>query len=455
MVDEETGAMGGEPRRPSVNAREPGLVLSYAPTAKDMPSVVILEEGTCVLGRDPPPGGVTLPLTSVSRVHVRVHRKADRVSVHDLGSRNGVFVRGERVDAAELRPGDDLRIGDAAFIFVADGARAFVGSRFDGVGETPFAHAPIACGPASRRVFEELVPIARSEIPVLVLGETGTGKELVAEAIHSASRRSGALRALNCAAIAPTLVESELFGFKKGAFTGAERDNPGIVKAAHGGTLFLDEVGDLPPEVQPKLLRLLESHEVAPVGAARTEIVDVRVVCATHADMEALVRSKRFRADLYARIRGHVVHLPPLRARKEDMVRLVTALLRRIGRAEAELSVAFMMALLRHDWPFNVRELFSVLRRAVALAPPGTVLDVAHLPDELLVPAASEGAKVTPATTDGEDKPPIPSPDELREALRRSGGNVAELARIFRRDRSLIHRWLKLHDIDPSSYRTE
>ncbi|CAN5923882.1 hypothetical protein BH11MYX4_BH11MYX4_44370 [soil metagenome] len=453
MADENTSTMAGEPARSSPSRAVPGLVLVYAPDLTCVPPVIVLPQGAVILGREPSPGGVALALSSVSRMHARVQRKGDRCSVHDLGSRNGVLVRGEKVDSAELEAGDDVRIGDAIFVFVADGADAFVGTNPAGAGEKAPPHGAIAGGPATRRIFEDLAAIARTDLPVLVLGETGTGKELVAQAIHAASGRTGALRAVNCAAIPANLVESELFGHKKGAFTGADRDHTGLVRAAHGGTLFLDEIGDLPLDLQPKFLRLLESKEIAPVGSAKTESVDVRVVCATHADLAALVEQKRFRADLYSRIRGYVVTLPPLRARKEDLLRLVRTLLARLDRADAEVSVAFMVALVRHDWPFNVRELFAVLRRAVALAPAGETLDTRHLPDELLGPPARPKKTATVEPEDAADRPAVPDAAALREALKAHGGNVAALARVFRRDRSLIHRWLKQHGIEPEDFR--
>ncbi len=453
MTTEHTGTMAGEPTRRAASSKEPGLVLVYAPDLAAVPPVVVAE-GSIVIGREPPPGGVTLALTSVSRVHARLVRKGDACSLHDLGSRNGIFVRGKKVEAAELGAGDDVRIGDAVFVFVADGARAFEGTRADGATDRPYPHAPVACGPATRRIYDELVPIAAADLAVLVHGETGTGKELVAQAVHAASGRTGPLRALNCAAIPAQLVESELFGFKKGAFTGADRDSPGIVRSAHGGTLFLDEIGDLPPEIQPKLLRLLESFEVTPVGGVKAERVDVRIVCATHASLDALVAEKRFRGDLLARIRGHVVVLPPLRERKEDLYRLVRALLARLGRPETGVSVAFMVALARYDWPYNVRELFTVLRRATALAPPGETLDAKHLPDEILA-AGSTKSSVAPPAGPREDapKPPVPTADELKAALEAHGGNVAALARVFQRDRSLIHRWLRQHGLEPEDFR--
>jgi DNA-binding NtrC family response regulator len=467
MASDVTDRMAGEPRPSTVAHADPGLVLVFAPDLATVPPVVFFGQGATVIGREPPPHGVKLALSSVSRTHARIVRKGERCTIHDMGSRNGVLVCGRRVEAAELCAGDDVRIGDALFVFVSTGASIHQGSRPDGAGDTPYPHAPIACGPATRRLFDELTPIAIANIPVLALGETGTGKELIAQAIHAASGRSGLLRALNCAAIPASLVESELFGFKKGAFTGADRDSPGIVRAANGGTFFLDEIGDLPLEIQPKLLRLLESHEVAPVGSTRTERVDVRIVCATHADLDALVATRRFRADLYSRIRGHVIVLPPLRERKEDLVRLVHALLARLGRPDAKMSVAFMVALVRHHWPYNVRELHAVLRRATALASPGELLDTKHLPYEMLSadrssvandeasqPTLASSSEVVAAPAENA-KPPVPSAAALREALREHGGNVAALARVFQRDRSLIHRWLKQHAIEPEDYRAD
>ena len=170
-------------------------------------------------------------------------------------------------------------------------------------------------------------------------------------------------------------------------------------------------------------------------------------MCATHADLEAAVAEKRFRADLFSRIRGYVVRLPPLRERKQDVMVLVHSLLARLERPHAKMTVSFVVALVRYDWPFNVRELFATLRRAVALCPEAETLDVHHLPDELLrtpSPSKQEAAA---------DRPDIPTPEELKEALRTNDGNVAAVARLFKRDRSLIHRWLKEHGLDPAAYR--
>jgi sigma-54 dependent transcriptional regulator, acetoin dehydrogenase operon transcriptional activator AcoR len=460
--------MAGEPSLASSSALKsnPGLVLVFASDQERalLPAVVPLSAGSTVFGREPPPGGgVKLPLNSVSRMHARIDRSTGRggVTIFDLRSRNGTLVRGQPISPDEgwsLESGDDVRIGDAIFVYVDDDIEAHRPSpHATGLGPDAYPHAGIACGPATRKIFDALEPIALANIPVLVLGETGTGKELVAEAIHAASKRTGALRALNCAAMPANLVESELFGFKKGAFSGADKDKAGIVRAAHGGTLFLDEIGDLPLEIQPKLLRLLESNEISPVGSAQTERVDVRFVCATHANLAQLVEEKKFRADLYSRIRGYVVTLPPLRDRKQDLYLLVQSLLTRLERPNAPMTIAFMVALLRYHWPFNIRELFAVLRRAVALCPAGgEVLDTKHLPEEVLVPPSPRlsSASMPASGSSVESRPEIPTADALRDALKQNDGNVAALARIFKRDRSLIHRWLKQHGIDPRDFRS-
>jgi hypothetical protein len=193
MSDEATGAMAGEPTRAPSSA-EPGLVLAYAPPTREgdaVAGVILLEPGSTIIGREPPPGGVKLTLSSVSRLHARIQRKGDACTVHDLGSRNGVLVRGVLVPSSgsvPLHDGDDVRIGDVVFVFVQIGARDHLGgaSGNAGVHASPYPYAPIAAGPKTRRIFDALTPIAKSTLPVLVLGETGTGKELVAEAIHAA-----------------------------------------------------------------------------------------------------------------------------------------------------------------------------------------------------------------------------------------------------------------------------
>jgi DNA-binding NtrC family response regulator len=327
----------------------------------------------------------------------------------------------------------------------------------------------------------------------MVLGESGTGKEVVAREIHRLSGRSGALTAINCAAIPAPLIESELFGYKRGAFSGADRDKLGLVRAANGGTLFLDEIGDMPAEVQVKLLRVLETREVYPVGATQGEKIDVRVICATHRDLKRLENEGRFRGDLFARLNDYRVLLPPLRERKEDLYLLARHMLGRHGRPALRLSFPFMTALCHYDWPYNVRELESSIKRAIALVD-GPELDAPHLTEAIREQMASYGSPASatpsfpPAFSPAPYSPPGPPPpfapaglppaaaphappyplrtpspaqerrtapneDQLRSMLDRHRGNVAAVGRELGKERMQIHRWLKRYGIDLNDYR--
>ncbi len=236
------------------------------------------------------------------------------------------------------------------------------------------AQALLGVSAAMREVLENVRRVAGSNIPILILGETGTGKELVARAVHQQSGRSGGpFVALNCGALPETLLESELFGHQRGAFTGAERDRPGLFAQASGGTLFLDEVGDMPPAMQAKLLRALETQEIRPLGATATLRVDVRIVSATHHDIEARVKEGDFREDLFYRLNVATIHVPPLRRRRVDIPFLAQHFAEEFGAAHARevvLAEDFVEALARRDFPGNVRELRSAVERAIALAAP-------------------------------------------------------------------------------------
>jgi DNA-binding NtrC family response regulator len=243
---------------------------------------------------------------------------------------------------------------------------------------------------------------------VLILGESGTGKELVARAVHDASRRRDApLVTVNCAAIPENLLESELFGHEKGAFTGALATRVGLVEEAHGGTLFLDEIGELPASAQARLLRLLQESELRRVGGTRTLKVNVRVIAATHRDLDAMIRSGQFRSDLYFRLRVFEIRLPPLRERKSDLPLLTEKLLEkvrtRLHRAPLTLSPETLAALTAHHWPGNVRELENALERAVILCE-GTTLtpDLLALEPSATI-SAGQAAADPPTATSLED----------------------------------------------------
>lgn len=235
--------------------------------------------------------------------------------------------------------------------------------------------------PALRRTLDDIDRVAPEDTTVLITGETGTGKELVARAIHARSPRStGPLVAVNCAAIPPTLQESELFGHERGAFTGATQRREGRFRAAHGGTLFLDEVGELPLELQAKLLRVLQEGEIEPVGGSRPVAVDVRVVAATNRDLLRMVAAGTFRQDLYYRLSVFPLHLPALREREDDVILLAEAFARRFaerrGRAVPSLTAADQQLLMDYEWPGNVRELQNVIERAFLTSSDGQTLDL-------------------------------------------------------------------------------
>ena len=450
----ETGTITPE-GRPGAN--DAGL-LRLAPDAEAIaPRLVPLPaRSTIVIGREPGAGGVRVEQTSVSRAHVRIERAGADVRAIDLGSKNGTFVNGERLrDARALEHGDELRVGDALYKLVA--------CEFTGTAAAPGAlpHGFVGGFELGRKVRELALAAKNGNLNVLVLGESGTGKELAARAVHAESGRSGKLQAVNCAAIPVNLFESELFGHRRGAFTGADRDHVGHVRQADGGTLFLDEIGDLPFDAQAKLLRVLEQREVVPVGAARGEHVDIRVVCATHQDLRALVQTGRFRGDLFARLNGFTVLLPALRRRKEDLAVLVAHFLAMRGAARHPTTPELLLALAIYDWPFNVRELASAVDRAVAVAV-GQPLSLKHLPDVVQERFEGFGKAPSPLPRQGMSAPSVagrvparqrPEPAQLLVALVQHNGNVAALARTLGRDRAQVHRWLRDANIDIDAHR--
>ncbi|GIX24617.1 MAG: acetoacetate metabolism regulatory protein AtoC [Caldimonas sp.] len=309
------------------------------------------------------------------------------------------------------------------------------------------AHELVGSSEAMRRVLKRIGQAAASDVTVLVLGETGTGKELVARALHRHSeRRDGPFVAINCAAVPAELLESELFGHVKGAFTGATQDRLGCFRQADGGTLFLDEIGDMTLAMQAKMLRVLQQREVTPVGAHHSHPVDVRVVAATHRPLHEMVAQGRFRSDLWYRLNVLSIELPPLRERLADVVLLAEHFLRASGSGK-RLSPAAARALLGHRWPGNVRELRNAIERAVALTS-GPVIEPAAL--GLEAAAAAAGGPSLDIDWDGPLEPALATVERmmLQRALAAAGGNRAEAARRLGLHRQQLYRKLQAHGLD-------
>jgi DNA-binding NtrC family response regulator len=285
--------------------------------------------------------------------------------------------------------------------------------------------------------LEAIDRVAGSLVSIVLAGATGTGKEVLARRLHERSGRSGRFVAVNCAAIPRELVESTLFGHRRGAFSGAVEDRPGFLRAADKGTLFLDEIADLPPPAQAALLRALQEREVVPVGETSPIAVDLRVVAAAQAPLEEVAG---FRPDLLARVAGLTVKIPPLAGRREDLGLLVAALLPRVDGKRATFTAEAARGIFRHDWPLNVRELEKRLGAAVALA--GGEIDARHL-----------GDGIAPATPGDAADPADPTFVELSALLAEHRGNLSAVARAMNKGRTQIQRWIKRYNLDPESFR--
>ncbi|HZX96136.1 MAG TPA: sigma 54-interacting transcriptional regulator [Myxococcales bacterium] len=415
-------------------------------------SEVLLGRGEDV-GRDGSTLRIGVPDRWMSESHARLRRLGDQWQLEDLGTTNGTRIGGQRAEKRELADGDALEMGGTFFLFRA----ALPSGTFRPPQCVPgvhLAHIHPDLATMSRALAEDfgrLPAIARSAVPVVLAGETGTGKEVVARAVHQLSGRAGRFVAVNCAAIAPTLLASELFGHRKGAFSGALENRPGLVRAADCGTLLLDEVAELSPEAQGALLRFLQEGEIRAVGATDAARVDVRVIAASHVDLEEAVAAGTFRADLLARLSGFTLCLPPLRGRREDLGLLVAALLRRHGGARATLTAGAGRALMRYRWPLNVRELEQCLAAALALAG-GHAIEPLHMPLAVVrpPPPVQAFAGLQPRPLAPED---AARREELVALLRDHRGNVAAVARALGKARMQVHRWVKRFQLTLADYR--
>jgi DNA-binding NtrC family response regulator len=297
-----------------------------------------------------------------------------------------------------------------------------------------------------QRVYKMIEKVSQHEYPVLVLGESGTGKELVARSIHfSGPRKDRPFAPVDCSALVPTLIESELFGYVKGAFTGAMQAKQGLLEAAQGGTLFLDEIGDMPVDLQAKLLRALQEREVKPVGSTERRQINVRIIAATNRDLETAIRSGAFRQDLFFRLNVVQIKLPPLRDRKSDIPILVTAFLEKFSDARGAvrtISEDAMRRLIAYDWPGNVRELENAIERAVALGS-GPILHVGDLPSNLQYPT-------TERTPEKDEILPLEELERraILRTLRETGGDKLSAARMLGIGKTTLYRKLKQYHME-------
>jgi DNA-binding NtrC family response regulator len=433
--------------------------------------------GSLVIGRGED-CDVRVEARSVSRRHAVVH-VGPTLRIEDLGSSNGTFVRDTLGDAAaagataatqrlrqlcketiEVAIGDCVNLGSAT-VLVRRTARADTGAP---------GEATVVVDAAMVALHDQARRAARSPISVLLLGETGVGKEVLARAIHDASPRAGApFLGLNCAALGEQLLESELFGHEKGAFTGAVVTKPGLFETAHGGTIFLDEVGELPAATQARLLRVLEDRAVLRVGGRAPRPVDVRFLAATNRDLEEQVARGVFRRDLFFRLNGVAFTIPPLRARTAEVAPLAAIFLRRaaaqLDRAQPPLLSPEALALLeQHSWPGNVRELRNAIERSVALCT-GGVITPADLPPSLahrapvasppsapVEPAARGGGLSGPAATGASLEVLRREMDALQrqrviDALERAGGNQKEAAALLGISRRTLISRIEQYDL--------
>lgn len=393
--------------------------------------------------------GLKLTDRRISKGHLRVALEGThRVAVTDLGSRNGTHVDGQRLSSSvSVTDAQVIRAGGTFFQLLPDAREVLRAEPRDVVRE----HF-IGASPAALRIRARVRQLMGLEVGVLITGPPGSGKERLTGAIHAARAERGPLVNVNCSVLTDELAASALFGHIRGAFTGARSSRQGAFRRAHGGTLLLDEVGDLPLSVQPKLLRALQDGRFSPVGSDEEVQVRVRVVAATNRDLGAMVRAKAFRGDLYSRLAGSVINLPPLAERPADVVVLATHFLG-AGRSLHPLATE---QLLTHSWPYNVRDLKAVISLLEGRPSPvkltGPARDKLRADRELSMPSVP--------TTAEHDQPALRWPDGdldrvelLEQLLQRCGGNVSQVARLLGKRHTSVRRWIQRYNVDLNQYR--
>ena len=455
------------------------LVAGHAgvPSALSPSLRIVTFERTLIVGRRPPPESAVgdirvwaLPDGRVSSVHARIDRAAgdgdepdvDQVAgahdfqIQDLGSTNGTTVDGVPLN------GKPLRLREGAVIFVGHHVMVFRTvtdpelTALRREMSAPFGPVPMIAPPFVA-MTDKLRRLAIGSGEILLVGETGVGKEVYANAIHRASGREGKFVAVNCAAIPRELVESELFGFVRGAHSQAREGKEGLIEEADGGTLFLDEIGEMAPELQAKLLRFAQDRLVMPVGSTQARHIDTRLLAATNRiEVATSADSLGVRLDLVARLGAEPMRLPPLREHVEDIGALVGFFLRR---CERRMEPAAFRALCLHHWPGNVRELEKALQEAEVLSRGSSLVALEHLPSRIAERA--ERTAAGPAPSAGDTPAPAarhrrpPTAPELETLLKEHRGNMTHVARALDRQPALVYRWLERFKLDPAAFRVK
>ena len=433
-----------------------------------------------VLGSDPA-CHLVIDDPHVSRRHAEISRTPRGIILRDLGSRNGTFVGHLAIQEVTLPSGVEIRIGTSTLRFEQGGqagqlarlARAPL--RDDELKNLPDRFGPaIGAAPSMRRLFALLARMAPTDLTITLIGETGTGKDVLARAIHENSPRAAQpFVVFDCGAVAPSLIESELFGHEKGSFTGAVSDRRGAFERAHKGTLFLDEIGELPLDLQPKLLRALEQRPasgaglagagtgssggqgVRRVGGGDDLAVDVRIVAATNRELEEQVRKRAFREDLFFRLLVALVHVPPLRERLSDLGALAGAFLAEAGKP-LQLAPATLQLLAQYEWPGNVRELRNVVASAAAMAD-GPTLEPRHLvffrPQRRANKSRAEGVRLPPAAAGAAPGQTLEQLEKtaITAALQHAGGNRSKAAKALGIAPSTLYEKIRRYGLKPGS----
>ena len=389
--------------------------------------------GPWTIGRDPACHLQCLG-RRVSREHAEISLKGPVVSLRDLGSTNGTFLNGSRIQQVPFKPGAVFRCDQVVGMLLKVNLAGCMEDAFTEVSEGFYA------GPTLRQVLDPLGRVASSDLPVLIEGATGTGKERVARFVHERSGRSGPFHAINCAALPPELAETELFGHRQGAFTGAQQAALGHLRAAEGGTLFLDEIEELSLPLQAKLLRVIQEGEVTPVGSHKPVRVDVRFVSACQRPLDSRVEQNAFREDLFSRLAGFVVQLPRLSEHPEDIPGLFIHFLRKHSSGTTpQVDAVLIERLCLYDWPRNVRELELLARQLLALNSGVTRLKRSHLPAHIRVPTSELGE------TDHSVKEEL---SRLIRALHDCSGNISHASARLGISRSRAYRLMRDQTVD-------